>query len=118
MVFDLPFYDHMNITVLVVDDDPIFLSIIPNMLKNPSYKDTSFGEITVMTANDSSEAVHKLIGECNNIDIVITDYHIPGLNGLQLKKKIKEEFGNLPVIGVRVFLPTYRTLEHLHRSNP
>lgn len=60
-----------------------------------------------MTANDSSEAVHKLIGECNNIDIVITDYHIPGL---QLKKKIKEEFGNLPVIGVRVFLPTYRTL--------
>ncbi|KAG5412223.1 hypothetical protein IGI04_008542, partial [Brassica rapa subsp. trilocularis] len=43
-------------------------------------------------------SISRLRGQCNNIDIVINDYDIPGLNGLQLKKKIKEEFGNLPVI--------------------
>lgn len=57
------------------------------------------GEITVMTANDSSEALSTLRGQCNNIDVVITDYHMPGLNGVQLKKRINDEFGNLPVIG-------------------
>ncbi|CAH8353957.1 unnamed protein product [Eruca vesicaria subsp. sativa] len=88
----------MNITVLVVDDDPISLSIISNMLKTPIYIDKPFGEITVMTANDSSEALSKLRCQFNNIDVVITDYHMPGLNGAQLKKRINEEFGNLPVI--------------------
>ncbi|KAF8112636.1 hypothetical protein N665_0063s0119 [Sinapis alba] len=51
-----------------------------------------------MTANDSSEALSMLRGQCNNIDVVITDYHMPGLNGVQLKRRINEEFGNLPVI--------------------
>ncbi|ESQ31719.1 hypothetical protein EUTSA_v10005676mg, partial [Eutrema salsugineum] len=51
-----------------------------------------------MTANDSSEAVSTLRVQRNNIDLVITDYHMPGLNGVQLKKRIDEEFGNLPVI--------------------
>ncbi|CAN8251926.1 unnamed protein product [Cochlearia groenlandica] len=51
-----------------------------------------------MTANDSSEAVSTLRGQCNNIDVVLTDYHMSDLNGVQLKKRIDEEFKNLPVI--------------------
>lgn len=57
-----------------------------------------------MTAKDSSEAVSTLRGQCNNIDVVITDYHMPGLNGVQLKRRIDEEFGSLPVIG-KCFFP-------------
>ncbi|CAL9244558.1 unnamed protein product [Arabidopsis halleri] len=51
-----------------------------------------------MTAKDSSAAVTTLRGQFNKIDVVITDYHMPGLNGVQLKQRIAEEFGNLPVI--------------------
>ncbi|CAN6814557.1 unnamed protein product [Brassica oleracea] len=101
MDFDLPSYHqntHMNITVLVVDDDRISLSTISNMLKTPTYIDKSFREITVMTANDSSEALSTLRGHCNNIDVVITEYHMPNLNGVQLQRRINEEFGNMPVI--------------------
>ncbi|AED97566.1 unnamed protein product [Arabidopsis thaliana] len=58
-----------------------------------------------MTAKDSSEPVTTLT-QFNNIDVVITDYHMPGLNGVQLKKRIDEEFGNLPVIDL------YRNIEH------
>ena len=57
-----------------------------------------------MTAKDSSEPVTTLT-QFNNIDVVITDYHMPGLNGVQLKKRIDEEFGNLPVIGMCNFFP-------------
>ncbi|CAH8280522.1 unnamed protein product [Arabidopsis lyrata] len=55
-----------------------------------------------MTAKDSSAAVTALRGQFNKIDVVITDYHMPGLklNGVQLKQRIAEEFGNLPVIGI------------------
>ncbi|KAF3509687.1 hypothetical protein F2Q69_00005241 [Brassica cretica] len=51
-----------------------------------------------MTANDSSEALSTLRGQCNNIDVVITEYHMPNLNGVQLQRRINEEFGNMPVI--------------------
>lgn len=57
-----------------------------------------------MTAKDSSEAMSMLRGQCNKIDFVIIDYHMPGLNGVQLKRIIDEEFGNLPVIGKSFFL--------------
>lgn len=70
------------------------------------FVDKSFREITVMTANDSSEALSTLRGQCNNIDVVITEYHMPNLNGVQLQRRINEEFGNMPVIG-KVFLTTY-----------
>lgn len=48
MDFDLPSYHqntHMNITVLVVDDDRISLSTISNMLKTPTY----IGIIIILT---------------------------------------------------------------------
>ncbi|KAG7538865.1 Signal transduction response regulator receiver domain [Arabidopsis suecica] len=51
-----------------------------------------------MTAKDSSAAVTTLRGQFNKIDVVITDYHMPDLNGVQLKQRIAEEFGNLPMI--------------------
>lgn len=65
-----------------------------------------------MTAKDSSAAVTVLRGQFNKIDVVITDYHMPGLklNGVQLKQRIAEEFGNLPVIGMFVFFHLFAKL--------
>lgn len=61
--------------------------------------DPSIMEITVIAANDSTEALSTLKIQRNNIDLIITDYYMPGMNGLQLKNQITQEFGNLPVIG-------------------
>ncbi|CAA7026902.1 unnamed protein product [Microthlaspi erraticum] len=55
-------------------------------------------EITVIAVKDPSEALSTLKTERNNIDLILTDYYMPGMNGLQLKRQIDQEFGNLPVI--------------------
>lgn len=56
-------------------------------------------EITVIAVKDSREALSTLKIERNNIDLIVTDYYMPDMNGLQLKNQITREFGNLPVIG-------------------
>lgn len=56
-------------------------------------------EITVIAVKDSREALSTLKIERNNIDLIVTDYYMPDMNGLQLKKQITQEYGNLPVIG-------------------
>ncbi|KFK25116.1 hypothetical protein AALP_AA8G067800 [Arabis alpina] len=88
----------LRINVLVVDDDPIFLQIMSRMLEKSKHRDPSVMEITVIAAKDPMEALSALKIQRNNIDLIITDYYMPGMNGLQLKRQITEEFGNLPVI--------------------
>lgn len=61
--------------------------------------DPSVMEITVIAAKDPIEALSTLKTQRNNIDLIITDYYMPGMNGLQLKSQINQEYGNLPVIG-------------------
>ncbi|KAL1196844.1 putative two-component response regulator ARR21 [Cardamine amara subsp. amara] len=88
----------LRINVMVVDDDPVFLQIMSRRLEMSKYRDPSIMEITVIAARDSIEALSTLKVQRNNIDLIITDYYMPGMNGLQLKEKITQEFGNLPVI--------------------
>ncbi|KAL0888407.1 hypothetical protein Bca101_012390 [Brassica carinata] len=101
MAFAQAFYNQssvLRINVMVVDDDPVFLQIMSRMLENFKYRDPSTMEITVIAVKDSRQALSTLKIERNNIDLIVTDYYMPDMNGLQLKKQITREFGNLPVI--------------------
>lgn len=65
-------------------------------------------EITVIAVRDAREALFNLKIQRNNIDLIVTDYYMPGMNGLQLKQQITRQFGNFPVIGkLFIFLTTY-----------
>ncbi|KAJ0233822.1 Signal transduction response regulator [Hirschfeldia incana] len=55
-------------------------------------------EITVIAVRDAREALSTLNIQRNNIDLIVTDYYMPGMNGLQLKEQITRQFGNFPVI--------------------
>ncbi|KAG2262852.1 hypothetical protein Bca52824_069931 [Brassica carinata] len=101
MAFAQVFYNQssvLRINVMVVDDDPVFLQIMSRRLENLKYRDPSTMEITVIAVKDSRQALSTLKIERNNIDLIVTDYYMPDMNGLQLKKQITREFGNLPVI--------------------
>ncbi|RID42624.1 hypothetical protein BRARA_J02495 [Brassica rapa] len=101
MAFAQPFYNQsslLRINVMVVDDDPVFLEIMSRTLEKLKYRDSSTMEITVIAVKDSREALSTLKIERNNIDLIVTDYYMPDMNGLQLKKQITQEYGNLPVI--------------------
>lgn len=69
-----------NYEVLLVDDDPTILLVLSGALKDAGYN--------VETAQSGSEAVELL--KKQPFHLVITDLHMPGLNGIEVLKKTKQ----------------------------
>lgn len=76
---------------LVVDTSPTMRRIVKNSLK-------ALGYTEVIEANDGHEAIVKLHSE--SIDFVITEWNMPGLDGLELTTIIRfdENWNKLPVL--------------------
>ncbi len=84
-------------TLLVVDDE-----------KSVRY---SFERIfekyySVITAEDGNTALRVLDDNINNIDVIFLDVRMPGLNGIEVLKMIKEKIKNIPVIVMTAFTDT------------
>ena len=67
-------------TILVVDDAPDTLEVLERNISSQGYK--------VFTATGVSEAVQILNN--TSIDLVITDYKMPKINGLDLVRHVRE----------------------------
>ena len=72
-----------KVKVLVVDDSKSFVERTVDLLKR--YK------INALCAYDGEEALHTL-SENNDIQIVLTDYLMPKMNGLELTKEIRKNY--------------------------
>lgn len=53
--------------------------------------------ISVVTSKHPLHALSILRARKVSFDLVVTDYHMPDMNGLELQRHVREEF-NLPVI--------------------
>ncbi len=73
--------------ILVVDDSPTTRAILRNLLSRAGY--------SVRTAVDGVDALEKLRSLA--VDLVVSDFDMPRLNGLDLTRQIKARF-RLPVI--------------------
>jgi len=80
--------------IIVVDDSSTMRRIIKNTLARLGYKD-------VVEAADGVEAWNAL-QENPDIGVVITDWNMPNMNGLELVKKIRaeEKYKGVPIIMV------------------
>ncbi|MDF9795899.1 two-component system response regulator HydG [Catalinimonas alkaloidigena] len=74
--------------VLVIDDDPSFCSLLKSFLSKNDYKVEE-----AHTAREGLRAVYD-----HNFDLVLIDYRLPDLDGLELLKNIKKKYFHLPVI--------------------
>lgn len=77
-------------TILVVDDEAHILHVVSLKLKNAGY--------TVLTANDAEEALE--LAASTALDLLITDFQMPGMSGLDLACRLHAEPGRrrLPTI--------------------
>ena len=66
-------------TILVADDESHILHVVSLKLKNAGYR--------VLTARDGQEALE--IAQQEKPDLLITDYHMPQLSGIELCRKLK-----------------------------
>ncbi|PQP84313.1 histidine kinase [Paenibacillus sp. PCH8] len=85
---DLPEAEH---TILIVDDDPVNRHVLLNLLSTERYR---------VIAADSGHAALKLREEFPSIDLVITDWMMPKMSGLELCRKLREHssLSELPIL--------------------
>lgn len=75
-------------TILVADDESHIVSVVSLKLKNAGFR--------VLTAGDGQEALEIAMAE--HPDLLITDYHMPGLSGIELCQRLRQEKNNVPAI--------------------
>ena len=80
--------------LLVVDDSSTMRRIIKNTLTRLGYKDVFEGEDGVQGWN--------VLNDNTDIGMLITDWNMPEMNGLELVKKVRADarFKDLPIIMV------------------
>jgi len=82
-------FEKKKIRVLHVDDDSEFLAVAKQCLEEQ-------GQLQVDTALSAEEALEKLRN--SEYDAIIADYQMPGKNGLELLKELRQEGKNVPFI--------------------
>ncbi len=76
--------------IMVVDDESVQVETLSRGLKSKGYH--------IQEASNSEEALGYLNDNHKKIDMVITDYAMPGMDGMELLRKIRENHKSLPVI--------------------
>ncbi len=66
--------------VLVVDDDPAILRLLTHLLEQGGHR--------VRTASDGNQSLQMILQDCP--DVLITDWMMPGLDGLELCRRIRQ----------------------------
>jgi DNA-binding NtrC family response regulator len=86
-----------NTKILVIDDEPLILFSIKEAFEMEGYR--------VSTASDADEGLSIMARD--EFDIVITDLRMPGMDGIELLKKIK----NMPYSAEVILITAYGTIE-------
>jgi len=91
---------------LIVDDSRIMRQIVKNVVKLMKQEDFEFRE-----AKDGIEAFRILVED--KIDIMLLDWNMPHVNGLDLVKKLRtmDKYKNLPIIMVTSEAAKYNVIE-------
>ena len=78
-------------TILFVEDSPTMRRIIVNSLKQ-------LGEAEIIEAENGVDAMEKVDGR--SIDLVVTDWNMPEMNGAELVKTLRglPEYAEVPIV--------------------
>ena len=90
----------MSKTILIVDDSVSILELLKLTLEDEGYK--------VLSAVDGKDALKYFTGKYV-IDLLLTDLHMPNMNGIELIKEVrkKDKFKYMPIL----FLTTETKIE-------
>jgi DNA-binding NtrC family response regulator len=76
-------------TILLVDDDADFLHAVEEAMQNLGYR--------VIAKTDGLSAL-SILQAGSTVDVVITDYRMPGMNGLELMSALRKKGLSVPMI--------------------
>jgi len=82
--------------VLCVDDDPVMLTTMQALLEREGCRvDAQF---------DPEVAIERLRASHQAVDLLVTDYNMPLMDGLAVVREVKHLFPDLPVVMASGFL--------------
>ncbi len=91
-------------SILVVDDEPNYQIVLSELLKDEGYE--------IFTADSAIAALPILYS--TDLDLVLTDMKMPGMDGIEFLQKIKEFNRELPVILITAYAEVERAVEAMH----
>jgi CheY-like chemotaxis protein len=81
--------------ILVVDDEPAEIDTLQRGLRVKGH--------SVTPATSGQEALRILSQSRGGADMVVTDYLMPDMNGIELLKAVRSTYGQLPVVLVTAY---------------
>jgi DNA-binding NtrC family response regulator len=87
--------------ILVVDDDEGIRENIVDLLSSEEYR--------VLSAGDAAEALRVMKSE--KIDLLLTDFQMPGANGVELIEAARRTDGDISAILMTAYLYVYEQLD-------
>lgn len=84
-------------TLLLVDDDPAVITVLEEVLSNDGYR--------ILSATCAEDALERLA--INQVGVVVCDQRMPGMNGIELLRRVKEIYPDT----VRILLSGYADRE-------
>jgi two-component system chemotaxis response regulator CheY len=79
------------LTVLLVEDDGFALRLAQSILRN-------LGIGVILTARDGEEAIRILESESTKVDLIVSDWNMPKLSGLDLLRHVRKTWHNMPFL--------------------
>ena len=93
-------------TILVVDDEKNYLLVLSAVLEDEGYE--------VMTALGGKDALE--IQKASDLDLILTDMKMPGMDGIELLENIKLEDPDLPVIMMTAYGTVDKAVEAMQKG--
>ena len=90
----------MSLNILVVDDSAVMRKIIKKALSDSKYASADISE-----AGDGAEGLE--VFDPAKTDLILADWNMPNLNGLEFIKKVREIKSNKKIVIIRII--TIRT---------
>ncbi len=88
-------------TILIVDDEPNYQIVLSELLRDEGYE--------VFTADSGLTGI-PIVRE-TDLDLVVSDMKMPGMDGIEFLAKIKEYHKELPVILITAFAEVEKAVE-------
>lgn len=79
-----------SILVLHVDDDPDLANVVALSL------DRLDDDLTVITETNAADGLNRL--ESDPVDCIVSDYQMPGKDGIEFLQAVREQYPNLPFL--------------------
>ena len=96
----------MSENILIVDDEPSNRRIIEQVLSRTGYR--------VEAAEDGAEALKQLEGF--RPDLIVLDYMMPGISGMDVLRELRKREDDTPVIMITAYGTVERAVEAMHEG--